>query len=76
MENSYLSAITSHTSYWSNQDVALFLITALYPDAKPLGTTSSNATSSTSSTSAGGGGGGGAGGGAGGTGGELPTVKE
>ncbi|XP_013412513.1 phospholipase DDHD1 [Lingula anatina] len=35
MENQYISAITSHTSYWSNQDVALFVLTHLYPDTKP-----------------------------------------
>ena len=27
MENQYVSALTSHTSYWGNHDVALFLLT-------------------------------------------------
>ena len=35
MENSYLSAITSHTSYLSNLDVALFLLSELFPDYAP-----------------------------------------
>ena len=32
MESSYISALTSHTSYWTNLDVAHFLLTILYPD--------------------------------------------
>ncbi|XP_064599828.1 phospholipase DDHD1-like isoform X2 [Liolophura sinensis] len=31
-ENSYISAITSHTAYWSNNDVALFILTHLHPE--------------------------------------------
>lgn len=29
---SYLSALTSHTAYWSNYDVAYFVLTRLFPD--------------------------------------------
>ena len=32
MEFSIISALTSHTSYWSNPDVALFVMTQLFPD--------------------------------------------
>ena len=32
MENAYISAVTSHTSYWSSQDVALFILQQLHPD--------------------------------------------
>ncbi|CAL1526177.1 unnamed protein product [Lymnaea stagnalis] len=32
MENSYLSVLTSHTSYWTNKDVAYFLLTHLHPE--------------------------------------------
>ncbi|KAG7164835.1 Phospholipase DDHD1-like, partial [Homarus americanus] len=32
MENSYISAITSHTAYWNNYDVSHFLLSILYPD--------------------------------------------
>ncbi|ROT76626.1 putative phospholipase DDHD1-like isoform X1 [Penaeus vannamei] len=35
MESSYISAITSHTSYWSNYDVSHFLLNILYPDIQP-----------------------------------------
>lgn len=35
MENSYISAITSHTSYWTNYDVSHFLLSILYPDMQP-----------------------------------------
>ncbi|KAL8565172.1 hypothetical protein ACOMHN_003959 [Nucella lapillus] len=31
MENSYVSLLTSHTSYWSNRDIALFLLDHLFP---------------------------------------------
>lgn len=34
MEYAYISAITSHTSYWMNQDVNLFMISNLFPEAK------------------------------------------
>uniref|UniRef100_A0A2C9K0T3 DDHD domain-containing protein n=1 Tax=Biomphalaria glabrata TaxID=6526 RepID=A0A2C9K0T3_BIOGL len=30
MENSYLSVLTSHTSYWTNKDVAYFLLTHMH----------------------------------------------
>jgi hypothetical protein len=29
---SYLSALTSHTAYWNNYDVAYFVLTRLFPD--------------------------------------------
>ncbi|XP_072032458.1 phospholipase DDHD1-like isoform X2 [Amphiura filiformis] len=32
MSSSYLSALTSHTSYWATPDVALFILTQLFPD--------------------------------------------
>ncbi|XP_035827763.1 phospholipase DDHD1 [Aplysia californica] len=32
MENSYLSVLTSHTSYWTNKDVAYFLLIHLHPE--------------------------------------------
>ncbi|GFS17842.1 phospholipase DDHD1 [Elysia marginata] len=32
MENSYLSVLTSHTGYWTNKDVAFFLLTHLHPE--------------------------------------------
>ncbi|GFN82833.1 phospholipase ddhd1 [Plakobranchus ocellatus] len=32
MENSYLSVLTSHTAYWTNKDVAYFLLTHLHPE--------------------------------------------
>ncbi|XP_045109954.1 phospholipase DDHD1-like isoform X2 [Portunus trituberculatus] len=35
MENSYISAITSHTSYWTNYDVSHFILSVLYPDLQP-----------------------------------------
>ncbi|CAL4069821.1 unnamed protein product [Meganyctiphanes norvegica] len=35
MESSYISALTSHTSYWNNLDVAHFMLNVLYPDAQP-----------------------------------------
>ncbi|KAK6183516.1 hypothetical protein SNE40_010986 [Patella caerulea] len=31
LENSYMSLLTSHTSYWSNKDIALFILTHLHP---------------------------------------------
>lgn len=30
VENSYLNSITAHTSYWTSQDVAMFLLLQLY----------------------------------------------
>ena len=32
MENSYLAVLTSHTGYWTNKDVAFFLLTHLHPE--------------------------------------------
>lgn len=31
MESQYISAITSHTSYWSSADIAMFVLTHLFP---------------------------------------------
>ncbi|XP_076442138.1 phospholipase DDHD1-like isoform X2 [Babylonia areolata] len=31
MENSYLSLLTSHTAYWTNRDIALFILVHLFP---------------------------------------------
>uniref|UniRef100_A0A6A7G0P5 Phospholipase DDHD1-like n=1 Tax=Hirondellea gigas TaxID=1518452 RepID=A0A6A7G0P5_9CRUS len=57
MESSYISALTSHTNYWSNFDVAHFLLTILYPHlnicsgtAAATVTTSSLSGSSSNST--------------------------
>lgn len=35
MENSYIAALTSHTSYWTNMDVALFILSQIFPDSAP-----------------------------------------
>lgn len=35
MENSYISAVTSHTSYWTNYDVSQFILSVLYPELQP-----------------------------------------
>ncbi|XP_070577524.1 phospholipase DDHD1-like isoform X2 [Ptychodera flava] len=32
MENAYLSAVTSHTAYWTSADVVLFILVHLFPD--------------------------------------------
>nr|XP_006811963.1 PREDICTED: phospholipase DDHD1-like [Saccoglossus kowalevskii] len=32
MENAYISALTSHTSYWTSADVVLFVLAHLFPD--------------------------------------------
>ncbi|KAM4662696.1 LOW QUALITY PROTEIN: phospholipase DDHD1 [Discoglossus pictus] len=34
VESRYLSAVTSHTAYWSSMDVALFLLTFLYKEGQ------------------------------------------
>ncbi|KAK3858080.1 hypothetical protein Pcinc_035702 [Petrolisthes cinctipes] len=47
MESSYISALTSHTSYWTNYDVSHFILSILYPDILP--TSSSSASVSVSS---------------------------
>ncbi|XP_067941701.1 phospholipase DDHD1-like [Watersipora subatra] len=36
MTNNYVSAIFSHTSYWSNPEIALFLLTHIFPDYGPV----------------------------------------
>ena len=36
MENAYISALTSHTAYWTNQDVALFVLTQIFPHCEPV----------------------------------------
>merc|ERR1711983_297827 len=41
--NTYISAITSHTAYWCNPDVAYFMLTKIHPElekkyAKPVTT--------------------------------------
>ncbi|XP_031435762.1 phospholipase DDHD1 isoform X2 [Clupea harengus] len=35
VESRYWSAVTSHTAYWSNLDVALFLLTFIYEQRRP-----------------------------------------
>ncbi|XP_068231077.1 phospholipase DDHD1-like [Palaemon carinicauda] len=35
MESSYISAVTSHTAYWTNYDVSHFILSILYPDVMP-----------------------------------------
>ncbi|ELT99325.1 hypothetical protein CAPTEDRAFT_197144 [Capitella teleta] len=35
MENSYLATLTSHFSYWSNLDLALFIMTQIFPESAP-----------------------------------------
>ena len=30
--NSYIAAVTSHTSYWTNKDIAFFVLTKLFPE--------------------------------------------
>lgn len=35
MESSYISAVTSHTAYWTNYDVSHFILNVLYPDLQP-----------------------------------------
>lgn len=35
MESSYISAVTSHTAYWTNYDVSHFILSILYPDVQP-----------------------------------------
>lgn len=32
LAGSYFSALTSHTAYWNNYDVAYFVLTRLFPD--------------------------------------------
>jgi len=36
MENAYIASLTSHTSYWENADVALFVMSKIYPDCEAL----------------------------------------
>ena len=35
MEHAYLAALTAHTSYWLNQDVAMFMMTQLFSEYGP-----------------------------------------
>ncbi len=35
MQNAYISALTSHTSYWTNQDIALFVLTQMFSSYGP-----------------------------------------
>ena len=30
--NSYIAAVTSHTSYWCNRDIAFFVLTKIFPE--------------------------------------------
>ena len=30
--NSYIAAVTSHTAYWANKDIAFFVLTKLFPE--------------------------------------------
>ncbi|KAF2365050.1 DDHD domain [Trinorchestia longiramus] len=50
MESSYISALTSHTSYWSNYDVAHFLLTVLYPHLQTCSTSAASNPSTAGST--------------------------
>ena len=34
--NSYISMLTSHTSYWGNKDLAYFILTHLFPYLEDL----------------------------------------
>lgn len=36
MTNSYVSAIFSHTSYWASPEVALFILSHVFPDYGPV----------------------------------------
>ena len=30
--NSYVAAVTSHTSYWANKDIAFFILCKMFPE--------------------------------------------
>ena len=34
--NSYKAAVTSHTSYWSNKDIAFFILTKMFPELEAV----------------------------------------
>ena len=34
--NSYIAAVTSHTSYWGNKDIAFFVLTKLFPELENI----------------------------------------
>ena len=34
--NSYIAAVTSHTSYWANKDIAFFILTKLFPELEHI----------------------------------------
>ena len=35
MESAYLATLTSHTAYWTNLDVAHFVLSQIFPDYGP-----------------------------------------
>jgi len=35
MESAYISTLTSHTSYWTNLDIALFILTQIFSSCPP-----------------------------------------
>ncbi|VEL36497.1 unnamed protein product, partial [Protopolystoma xenopodis] len=41
-ENFYVSLLTSHTSYWSNTDVAMFIMTNVFSQYGPVGVPATN----------------------------------
>ena len=34
--NSYVAAVTSHTSYWANRDIAFFILTKMFPELEQV----------------------------------------
>ena len=34
--NSYIAAVTSHTSYWANKDIAFFILTKMFPELEQV----------------------------------------
>jgi len=34
--NSYVAAVTSHTSYWANKDIAFFILTKMFPELENI----------------------------------------
>jgi hypothetical protein len=34
--NSYVAAVTSHTSYWANKDIAFFILTKMFPELEQI----------------------------------------
>ena len=35
MESAYIATLTSHTSYWTNLDIALFILTQIFSGFQP-----------------------------------------